>query len=520
MGKNCGRHWRRPDKKVGQKGDDHLKGGDGNDWLDGRAGHDRLAGGTGHDLLFGGRGDDQLSGGAGNDRLFGGRGHDQLAGGTGKDKLFGGAGNDTFTYRAGDGTDYVDGGNGTDVIRLDSVGGGWKLHLSCGRVVSRDSGKICLSKGAAGKIKLADGSIIVFRNIEQIHTVQEVPEPNETPEVPKVPVNQAPSLQPISAATVVENAANGSVVATVLASDPDAGDALTFALTDDAGGRFAIDPTTGVIMVADGTMLDFESADQHSVTVQVTDGGGLSHTLTTVIGVLFDNSGNDTLSGDAADNVIDGGTGDDVIAGDGGNDQLSGGGGDDELDGGDGDDLLAGDDGNDLLFGGDGDDQLSGGAGADQLHGGMGNDQMDGGDGDDSLFGNVGNDVMSGGAGNDRLFGAMGDDVLAGGDGDDTLSGSTGADRFVFDAADQGQDTVTDFGAGDVLVFTGLASFTAGREAEYVNLVQNGGSTTVLVDADGAANGSAFDPVAVLTGVTLTSLTDLVNAGRIDLWAA
>ena len=512
MGKNSGRHWQRPDQKVGQKGDDHLKGGDGNDWLDGRAGHDRLEGGSGHDRLFGGRGDDQLSGGADKDRLFGGRGHDQLAGGTGKDKLFGRAGNDTFTYRAGDGTDYVDGGRkGADVIRLDSVGDGWKLHLSRGRVVSKDSEKICLSKGAAGKIKLADGSIIVFTNIEQIHTVREVPE---------VPANQAPSIQPISAATVVENAANGSVVATVLASDPDAGDALAFALTDDAGGRFAIDPTTGVITVADGTMLDFESADQHSVTVQVTDAGGLSHTLSTVIGVLFDNSGNDTLSGDAADNVIDGGAGDDVIAGDGGNDTLSSGGGDDELDGGDGDDILGGDDGNDLLFGGDGDDQLSGDGGADQLHGGMGNDQMDGGDGDDSLFGNVGNDAMSGGAGNDRLFGAMGDDVLAGGDGDDTFSGSTGADRFVFDAADQGQDTVTDFGAGDVLVFTGLAGFTAGREAEYVSLVEGGGRTTVLVDADGAASGSAFDPVAVLTGVTGTSLADLVNAGRIDLWAA
>jgi Ca2+-binding RTX toxin-like protein len=126
---------------------------------------------------------------------------------------------------------------------------------------------------------------------------------------------------------------------------------------------------------------------------------------------------------------------------------------------------------------------------------------------------------MSGGAGNDRLFGSMGNDTLAGGAGDDTLSGGSGADRFVFDAADVGLDTVTDFGTGDVLVFTGLVGFTAGREAEYVSLVQNGSSTTVLVDLDGAANGSVFDPVAVLNGVTNTSLADLVNAGRIDIWA-
>ena len=39
------------------------------------------------------------------------------------------------------------------------------------------------------------------------------------------------------------------------------------------------------------------------------------------------------------------------------------------------------------------------------------------------------------------------------------------------------------------------------------------------MDVDGAANGSVFDPVAVLNGVTGTSLTDLVNARQIDLWA-
>jgi Ca2+-binding RTX toxin-like protein len=508
MGGKCGRVWQRLDKKVGRTGDDHLKGGEGNDCLHGRAGHDRLDGGAGHDRLFGGRGDDQLSGGAGNDWLFGGRGDDQLTGGAGKDVLFGRSGDDTFTYRSGDGIDYFDGGcQGTDVIRLESVGDGWKLELSRGRVVSKDAGKICLSKGAAGKIKLADGSVIVFKDVERIETVREVPP------------NQAPSIQGISAATVVENAPDGSVVATILASDPDAGDTLTYALTDDAGGRFAIDPTTGVISVADGTLLDYASADQHSITVEVTDAGGLSHSLTTVIGVSFDNSGDDALSGDDADNVIDGGAGDDVMAGEGGNDQLSGGSGNDELDGGAGNDVLAGDDGNDLLFGGDGDDELSGGAGADQLHGGMGHDQIDGGDDDDSLFGNVGDDVMTGGAGNDRLFGSMGDDVLSGGAGDDTLSGSTGADRFVFSAADAGLDTVSDFGTGDVLVFTGLAGFTAGDEAEYVSLLDDGSKTTVLVDVDGAANGSVFDPVAVLNGVTGIALTDLVNAGRIDIWA-
>ena len=68
-----------------------------------------------------------------------------------------------------------------------------------------------------------------------------------------------------------ENAADGTVVGVVSATDPDAGDALTYALLDDAGGRFTIDPTSGAITVADGALLDFETADQHSVVVQVTD---------------------------------------------------------------------------------------------------------------------------------------------------------------------------------------------------------------------------------------------------------
>ncbi len=71
---------------------------------------------------------------------------------------------------------------------------------------------------------------------------------------------------------------------TVAASDPDA-DGLTYSLTDDAGGRFAIDAATGQITVADGTLLDHEDATQHNITVKVTDPGGLSDTATYAIDV-------------------------------------------------------------------------------------------------------------------------------------------------------------------------------------------------------------------------------------------
>ncbi|MGI9275750.1 MAG: VCBS domain-containing protein [Endozoicomonas sp.] len=76
--------------------------------------------------------------------------------------------------------------------------------------------------------------------------------------------------------SIDENSSNGTSVGTVSASDVDAGTTLTYSLTDNAGGRFAINSSTGEVTVADGSLLNHENADSHSITVQVTD-GGLTH---------------------------------------------------------------------------------------------------------------------------------------------------------------------------------------------------------------------------------------------------
>src|SRR5207302_1017490 len=47
---------------------------------------------------------------------------------------------------------------------------------------------------------------------------------------------------------------------------------VVFSLTNDAGGRFAIDASTGVVTVADGWLLNFEDATSHNITVQASDG--------------------------------------------------------------------------------------------------------------------------------------------------------------------------------------------------------------------------------------------------------
>lgn len=91
-------------------------------------------------------------------------------------------------------------------------------------------------------------------------------------------VNEAPtSLSPNGALTVAENSAAGTVVRTFTRVDPDANDTATYWLDDSAGGRFAINSTTGVITVLGESPLNFEAAQSHNITVRVTDAGGFSY---------------------------------------------------------------------------------------------------------------------------------------------------------------------------------------------------------------------------------------------------
>ncbi len=90
-----------------------------------------------------------------------------------------------------------------------------------------------------------------------------------------------------TANAVDENAANGTVVGvTALASDMDAtNNTITYTLDDDAGGRFAIDGSTGVVTVADGTLLDRESTASHNITVRAASSDGSSNTQVMTINI-------------------------------------------------------------------------------------------------------------------------------------------------------------------------------------------------------------------------------------------
>ncbi len=120
---------------------------------------------------------------------------------------------------------------------------------------------------------------------------------------------------------------DGTVVGIVTAQDPDDNAGFTFALVNDAGGRFAINATTGQLTVAKSSLLDFEQNQVHAIIVQVTDSGGLSTNQTVTINVTDHDPENGI--GDGDNNTILAGGGDDFLRGAGGSDTLSTDGGND-----------------------------------------------------------------------------------------------------------------------------------------------------------------------------------------------
>ncbi len=88
-----------------------------------------------------------------------------------------------------------------------------------------------------------------------------------------------------SANSIAENSANGTLVGiTANAFDSDATtNTVTYLLDDSAGGRFTIDANTGVVTVANSSLLNYESATSHSITVRANSVDGSSSTQTFTI---------------------------------------------------------------------------------------------------------------------------------------------------------------------------------------------------------------------------------------------
>lgn len=125
-------------------------------------------------------------------------------------------------------------------------------------------------------------------------------------------------------------------------------------------------------------------------------------------------------------------------------------------------------------------------------------------DGDDTIEGRGGNDILDGGAGNDRI---------AGGAGADLISGGTGADAFIYFAAAEGGDVITDFQSGvDKFEFhsfnlTGNAWFVsgAGPTSAQAQLIWDASTGRLLWDSDGTGAGGAVLIATLQAGATVTA---------------
>ena len=140
-------------------------------------------------------------------------------------------------------------------------------------VIDRSAGIVRVAEGAVFdheaeaayviRIRAADGRGLAS---EQALTVG-VADVDEAPTVP-ADVDPSPNV-------VAEDAAAGTTVGIeAAASDPEGGP-VTYALADDADGRFVIDPATGIVTVAPGAAFDYEGTTVEQIRVRATDGQGL-----------------------------------------------------------------------------------------------------------------------------------------------------------------------------------------------------------------------------------------------------
>lgn len=334
------------DLLVGGSGNDTLIGGQGNDWLNGGDGSDSLDGGGGNDVYAfndtvtnqtdtvvesNGGGTDQLNfsamttavtvnltsdatlatmvhrlvktGGAGQaafvENVLGGSGNDYITGNAANNYLAGNGGNDTLI--GGDGNDELVGGQGNDLLK-----GGDKDDVMTGGIgddyLKGEGGNDVLN-GGDGFNTLAGGT------------------GNDAYVFPTATVNQLD--------TVIELSGEGT-------------DTLNFSTLTTA---VVVDLTSDASMA---TMM-------HRI---VQAGTGQSAFIENVIG----GSGNDQITGNAANNLLIGNDGNDTITGNGGNDILVGGDGNDVLKGIGGLNIMIGGTGADVLLGGTGEDLLMSGS--------------------------------------------------------------------------------------------------------------------------------------------------------------
>ncbi len=269
------------------------------------------------------------------------------------------------------------------------------------------------------------------------------------------------------------------------------------------------------------------SGSSSSTHIELTLGAGIDGV--TLLGDapidVFDNGGNNTITGNAGANFVEVSGGIDVAHGGGGTDRLfvdysnatssitgtavnitDGGNHAVTFDGfenftiytGSGNDTITTGDGKNILHTGSGDDTITSGDGHNVINAGQGNDTVTAGNGGNTIWGGLGNDTITSGTGNDYINGGTGDDTITGGGGNDTLN------------AGAGNDTVSGGAGNDDLI-----------GGKGINIL-DGGADTDTADYSLSTRGVTVDlgitvaqAVNALETDTLTNIENLTgSAGR------
>ncbi|QDV70163.1 Bifunctional hemolysin/adenylate cyclase precursor [Rosistilla carotiformis] len=203
------------------------------------------------------------------------------------------------------------------------------------------------------------------------------------------------------------------------------------------------------------------TATSHSIQFTSTSGSPTAGAIIAGVRLVHDNAadGNDTIYGNAGDDLIIGGGGDNELWEDSGTNIIVSGAGEDDIEGGDDNDTIYAGDGNNYVDGGSGDDIIMSGSGDDELYGGGDNDTIDAGDGENIVVGDAGDDNIQAGSGDDYIRGGDGNDVIDGGDGNNVIDGDTGNDQLTSGSGNdeiwstEGADTIF-AGAGDDEIYS------------------------------------------------------------------
>lgn len=166
---------------------------------------------------------------------------------------------------------------------------------------------------STGEIKVINNGVWDYESTTSIQVTVKVtdsfiPSKSVTRTISILPidVNEAPQVTPAQF-SVLENAPAGTVVGTVIATDPDAGIAGTFQFSIDTTGpvsTFAINATTGVLSVLSAANLDFETKTSWIVPVVARDFGNPAQSTTAQITVRVIDA-NDAPTGVRFSNVLD-----------------------------------------------------------------------------------------------------------------------------------------------------------------------------------------------------------------------